>query len=99
MANLREGDNKIAITNSNNNQILEVLESEANKAYLDNDLDSNLAFDSDIKSNSDIEFKNKNDNNSISTSLQSLQNSINIATNVNNWFASINTPYSWEKLV
>lgn len=50
----------------------------ANEVYFDKDFNSNLVSDFDIESDfnivsdSDIESKNKNDNNSISTSLQSL---------------------------
>lgn len=90
MANLRERDNKIASASSNNDQMSEVSKSEAKKAYLDENLDSNLAFDSNIESDfniefdSDIESKNENDNNSISTSSQSLQSSTNAATNASN---------------
>ena len=54
MANLREWGNKIAITSSNSDQMSEVSEGKANKAYLDKDLDNNLAFDSDIESESNI---------------------------------------------
>ena len=68
MANLREEGNKNASASSNIDQMLEVLEDKANKAYLDENLDSNLGFDSDIESDFDIESKNENDNDSISIS-------------------------------
>ena len=55
MANLREGGNKIVSSSSNSDQMSEVSKNKANKAYLDEDLNSNLAFDSDIEFDSNIE--------------------------------------------
>lgn len=66
---------------------------------LDEDPNSNLAFDFDIEFDSDIESENENENDSISTPLLSLQSSTNIATNISNWFANISSLYAQEKLV
>lgn len=105
IANLRERGNKIANTSFNNNQISEISEGKTNKAYFIKNLDSNrtsdsnLESDSNIKSDSNIESENKNDNDSISTPLQSLQSFINIINNTNKWFASNSIPYTQEKLV
>lgn len=79
--------------------------SKANKAYLNQNLkndvvsDSNIESDINIESDFDIESENDNDNNSISTFLQSLQSFTNTATNANNQFANINILYAQEKLV
>lgn len=52
IVNIRKGSNKIANASSNCDQMSELSENKANKAYLDKNLNKNLTFDSNIKSDS-----------------------------------------------